>query len=53
MENNVKLMKVLATGRKVVVQYVAKVNNVRYYVQANRPERVYTSLEVRDIKPYR
>lgn len=45
--NNMKeLARVLATGRKVMVQQVAAVNKVPYYVEVSNPERVYTKHEL-------
>jgi hypothetical protein len=47
---NKQLVRVLATGRKAVVEQVAVVNKVRYYIDCSRTERVYTDLEIRPIR---
>ena len=47
--NNKQLVKTFS-GKKVMVEFVALVNKVAYYVQANNPDIVYTALEVRKIR---
>ena len=45
--NNMKeLARVLATGRKVMVQQIVAINKVPYYVEVSNPERVYTKYEL-------
>lgn len=45
--NNMKeLARVLATGRKIVVEQVATVNKVPYFIEVNHPERVFTLYEI-------
>lgn len=41
-----ELAKVLSTGRRVMVQQVAIVNKIPYYVEVGKPERVYTKHEL-------
>lgn len=45
-----QLVRVLATGRKAVVEQVAVVNKIRYYIDCSRPERIYTDLEIRYLR---
>lgn len=44
-----ELVRVIATGNKAVVQLVTYVNKVPYYIDVNRPNRVYTAYEIRKI----
>lgn len=44
-----ELVRIIATGNKAVVQLVAHVNKVPYYIDVNRPNRVYTAYEIRKI----
>jgi len=41
-----ELAKVLATGRKIVVEKVGVVNKVTYYAEYGNPEKVYTNYEL-------
>lgn len=47
-----KLVKNIFTGKKVLVEYVATINKVKYYVEVNNPDRVHTQLEIRELKKY-
>lgn len=48
-----KLVKHMNTGRKILVDYVADVNKVPYYVESAKPYRVYTALEIRELNKYK
>ena len=41
-----KLVRNIRTGYKMVVEFVAIVNKVAYYVNVDNPENVYTELEI-------
>lgn len=45
-----KLVKLVSTGRKTLVEYVATVNKIPYFIEVNRPDRVYTASEIRELK---
>ena len=47
-----KLVKNIFTGRKLLIEYVATVNKVKYYVEVNNPDRVHTQLEIRELKKF-
>lgn len=47
-----KLVKNIFTGKKVLIEYVATINKVKYYVEVNNPDRVHTQLEIRELKKY-
>lgn len=47
-----KLVKNIFTGKKMLVEYVAIVNKIKYYVEVNNPDRVHTQLEIRELKKY-
>lgn len=46
MKRKQKLVRNLYTGYKMVVEFVAIVNKVSYYVNVDNPENVYTELEI-------
>lgn len=48
-----KLVKNIFTGKKVLVEYIATVNKVKYYVEVNNPDRVHTQLEIRELNKYK
>lgn len=41
-----ELVKLIPSGRKVMVEQVAFVNKIPYFVEVNNPDRVYTLLEI-------
>lgn len=43
------MKRVITTGYKVMVEPVAKVNGVWYYVSEVNPNRVFTELELRNL----
>lgn len=47
-----KLVKNIFTGKKVLVEYAATINKVKYYVEVNNPDRIHTQLEIRELKKY-
>ena len=43
---NGQWVKVFATKKRVLVERVARVNKINYYVEVNDPEVVYTEKEI-------
>ena len=41
-----EIVKLIPTGRKILVEQVAYVNKIPYFVEGNNPEKVYTLLEI-------
>jgi hypothetical protein len=41
-----EIVKLIPSGKKILVEQVAFVNKIPYFVEVNNPERVYTLLEI-------
>ena len=41
-----EIVKLIPSGKKILVEQVAFVNKIPYFVEVNSPERVYTLLEI-------